>query len=283
MHFTRGKLKGEIRAAFCDSFELEGNNWTPGMFAEFEKRMGYSLYPFLPYVFQRTGAMGEPVREAYGCSFSPEVTRDVIERVRHDFWHVQMQLFKENFIDVYNAWCHRNGLKSRIQAYGHQLHPIETSMYLDIPECESWIHDGIGRVMEPNQYLSGRGYSMVNKFVASGAFLANRNIVSCEEQTNVGNIFQTTLEEVKVTGDRSNLSGVNHSVLHGFNYSPEGFLRLDTVRYLFQREQYVVALCASVDGLQGACLRPFAEQRLSGRHRHPAAARRPLVDPRHAA
>lgn len=30
MHFTRGKLKGEIRAAFCDSFELEGNNWTPG-------------------------------------------------------------------------------------------------------------------------------------------------------------------------------------------------------------------------------------------------------------
>lgn len=220
MHFTRGKLKGEIRAAFCDSFELEGNNWTPGMFAEFEKRMGYSLYPFLPYVFQRTGAMGEPVREAYGCSFSPEVTRDVIERVRHDFWHVQMQLFKENFIDVYNAWCHRNGLKSRIQAYGHQLHPIETSMYLDIPECESWIHDGIGRVMEPNQYLSGRGYSMVNKFVASGAFLANRNIVSCEEQTNVGNIFQTTLEEVKVTGDRSNLSGVNHSVLHGFNYSP---------------------------------------------------------------
>lgn len=220
MHFTRDKLKGKIRAAFCDSFELEGNNWTPGMFAEFEKRMGYSLDPFLPYVFQRTGAMGEPVREAYGSSFSPEVTRDVIERVRHDFWHVQMQLFKENFIDVYNDWCHRNGLKSRVQAYGHQLHPVETSMYLDIPECESWIHDGIGRVMEPNQYLSGRGYSMVNKFVSSGAFLANRNIVSCEEQTNVGNIFQTTLEEVKVTGDRSNLSGVNHSVLHGFNYSP---------------------------------------------------------------
>ena len=67
--------------------------------------------------------MGEPVREAYGSSFSPEVTRDVIERVRHDFWHVQMQLFKENFIDVYNDWCHRNGLKSRVQAYGHQLHP----------------------------------------------------------------------------------------------------------------------------------------------------------------
>ena len=220
MHFTRGKLKGEIRAAFCDSFELEGDNWTPGMFAEFERRMGYSLDPYLPYVFQKTGAMGEPVREAYGSNFSVKVTREVVERVRHDFWHVQMQLFKENFIDVYNAWCHRNGLKSRIQAYGHQLHPIEASMYIDIPECESWIHDGIGRVMNPNEYLSGRGYSMVNKSVSSGALLAGRPVVSCEEQTNVGNIFQTTLEEVKVTGDRSNLSGVNHSVLHGFNYSP---------------------------------------------------------------
>ena len=91
--------------------------------------------------------------------------------------------------------------------------------------------------MEPNQYLSGRGYSMVNKFVSSGAFLANRNIVSCEEQTNVGNIFQTTLEEVKVTGDRSNLSGVNHSVpTASITAPPAGFLRLDTVRYLFQRE-----------------------------------------------
>ena len=220
MPFNRGTLKGKIRAAFCDSFELEGNNWTRDMLEEFEKRMGYSLYPYLPYVIVRTGGMGEPVREPYGCNFSDEVKRDVIERVRHDFWQVQTELFKENFIDVFNDWCHRNGLLSRVQAYGHQLHPIESSMYLDIPECESWIHDGIGRVMAPNQYLSGRGYSMVNKFVSSGAWLAGRGIVSCEEQTNVGCIFMTSLEEVKVTGDRSNLSGVNHSVLHGFNYTP---------------------------------------------------------------
>ncbi|WP_295939293.1 glycosyl hydrolase [uncultured Alistipes sp.] len=220
MQFTKGSLKGKIRAAFCDSFELEGNNWTPGMLEQFEKRMGYSLYPYLPYVIHKTGGMGEPVREAYGCNFSAEVTREVVDRVRNDFWHVQMQLFKENFIDVYNKWCHRNGLKSRVQAYGHQLHPIEASMYIDIPESESWIHDGIGRVLPANEYLTGRGYSQANKYVSSGSFLSGRNIVSCEEQTNVGNIFTTTLEEIKVTGDRSNLSGVNHSILHGFNYSP---------------------------------------------------------------
>lgn len=226
MYFTSGNLKGQVRAAFCDSFELEGDNWDWKMLSEFERRMGYSLAPYLPYVIQRVGAMGEPIREPYGCEFSKEVTAEVVNRVRNDYWHVQTELFHENFIEVYNNWCHRNGLKSRIQAYGRQLHPIESSMYLDLPECESWIHDGVGRVMKPNDYLSGRGYSQANKSVASGAHLAGRAIVSCEEQTNVGNIFQTTLEEIKLTGDLSNLSGVNQSVLHGFNYSPpqEDFL-----------------------------------------------------------
>lgn len=226
MGFVGGDVEGKIRAAFCDSFELEGDNWTGDMLEQFERRMGYSLLPYLPYVVGKTGAMGEPVREAYGCRFSEEVTREVVERVRRDFWQVQTDLFRENFIDTYNKWCHRNGLKSRVQAYGHQLHPLEASMYIDIPECESWIHDGIGREMKPGGYTSGRGYSMSNKAVASGSLLSGRNIVSCEEQTNVGNIFSTTLEEIKVTGDRSNLSGVNHSVLHGFNYSPpqEDFL-----------------------------------------------------------
>lgn len=220
MHFTDGNLKGKIRAAFCDSFELEGDNWDSRMLVEFEKRMGYSLAPYLPYVIRKVGGMGEPIKEQGGSLFSKEVTSEVVNRVRNDYEHVQIELFHENFINVYNKWCHRNGLKSRIQAYGRQLHPIESSMYIDIPECESWIHDGVGVTMEPNQYLSGRGYSMSNKFTASGALLSGNNIVSCEEQTNVGNIFQTTLEEIKITSDRSNLSGVNHSILHGFNYSP---------------------------------------------------------------
>ena len=221
MRFRDGALKGGIRAAFCDSFELEGDNWDPHMLAEFERRCGYSLSPYLPYVIRRVGVMGEPVREPYGSEFSDAVRREVIHRVRNDFERVQTELFQENFIDVYNAWCHRNGLLSRIQAYGRQLHPVESAMQIDIPESESWIHDHIGRRLDFNSYLCGRGYSMVNKAVTSGALLSGRNCISCEEQTNVGNIFQTTLEEVKLTGDRSNLSGVSHSVLHGFNYSPQ--------------------------------------------------------------
>jgi hypothetical protein len=49
---------------------------------------------------------------------------------------------------------------------------------------------------------------------------AGKKIVSCEEITNTTLVFNTTLEQVKICGDQSNLSGVNHSILHGFNYSP---------------------------------------------------------------
>lgn len=44
--------------------------------------------------------------------------------------------------------------------------------------------------------------------------------MSCEEITNTNRVFTTTLEEIKIAGDQSILSGVTHSILHGFNYSP---------------------------------------------------------------
>ena len=220
LNFKNGNLKGKIRATFTDSFELEGANWSAAMLDEFEKRMGYSLYPYLPYVIEKVGHMGDRVDETYGSEFSPQVTEEIVNRVRNDFEHVKIAMFRENFIDVYNQWCHENGLKSRVQAYGRDLHPIEASMYIDIPECETWFWGETGLVFPENNYLNGRNYSMINKFVSSGSFLSGHNIVSCEEVTNVVNIFQASLEEIKIVGDMSNLSGVNHSVLHGFNYSP---------------------------------------------------------------
>ena len=77
-----------------------------------------------------------------------------------------------------------------------------------------------GSLQKDRYNITGRAHSFINKFVASGSLLAGNGLVSCEEQTNVGLIFQTTLEETKVAGDMSNISGVNQSVLHGFNYSP---------------------------------------------------------------
>jgi len=215
------KLKGKVHAAFTDSFELEGGNWSDHMLDEFEKRFGYSLVPYLPYIIFKVGHMGNPISEEYGSEFSDEVTKNIVQRVRNDFEHLQIEVFHDNYLVPFNEWCHRNGMLSRVQAYGRACHPIESSMYIDIPECETWFMGGIGKEFKDRDYWRGRSHSMINKFVASGSFLAGNGLVSCEEITNTGEVFHTTLEEIKIAGDLSNLSGVNHSILHGYNYSPK--------------------------------------------------------------
>lgn len=219
--FISGKIgnMGEyIRAMFCDSMELEGANWNDDLPQEFEKRRGYSLLPYLPFVLKKVGHMGNPLTDDYGTKF-PEEVIEQIKRVDLDFYKTRIELFKERFIDTFNDWCHRNHVQSRMQAYGRGMHPLEASMEIDIPECESWIFKGLGTEY-PERGLQGRAPLMCNKFVSSGAVLAGKKMVSCEEMTNTSMAFMPTLEILKVAGDQTNISGVNHSVLHGFNYSP---------------------------------------------------------------
>ncbi len=213
-----GSMGDHFRAMFCDSLEMEGANWYDDLPDEFEKRRGYSLLPYLPFVLYKIGHMGNPVDEEYGCKFSDQVELD-FQRIRYDFYITRMELFKERFIDTFNTWCHQHQVKSRIQAYGRGYHPLEASMDIDIPECETWLRETVGDQFSETGWW-GRAYSEINKFVASGARLSGNNLVSCEEITNTSMVFNATLETIKVAGDQSNLSGVTHSILHGFNYSP---------------------------------------------------------------
>jgi len=224
-----GDMGQYIRAMFCDSMELEGANWVDDLPDEFEKRRGYDIRPYLPFVLKKTGHMGNPLNEAYGTLFSERVTEE-IRRVGLDYYHTRIELFKERFIDTFNDWCHRHHVKSRMQAYGRGMHPLEASMEIDIPESETWLSKDVGREY-PDMGLAGRAPRMCNKYVSSGAALAGKKVVSCEEITNTSMAFMATLESIKVAGDQSNISGVNHSILHGFNYSPPDIAFPGWIRY----------------------------------------------------
>ena len=209
-----GRDLGDLfRAMFSDSLELDGHNWCDDMFDEFEKRRGYSLQPYLPFVLTDSGFGNQS--EHIGKVIFEEEALHIIRRVRYDFAITKQELFTERFLDTFQQWCTAHGVASRVQAYGGVgYHPLDASMKVDIPECESWLGDHIGLKDHP-------GYTSINKFVASAAKLAGKKRVSCEELTNVSLVFFATLEMIKICGDQSNLSGVNHSVLHGFNYSPQ--------------------------------------------------------------
>jgi hypothetical protein len=214
-----GPMGNLFRSVFVDSLELQGANWCDDMDTEFVKRRGYDVKPYLPFILFKTGIHGRPVDEVYGSKFSISF-QETVERIRFDFETTKMELFKERFLDSFLTWCKQNGVLSRVQAYGREYHPSDSSMSIDIPECETWMRRYVGEDLKDYDYTQGRTYSPVNKFVASGSKLSGKKLVSCEEITNTEVVFNATLEMIKLTGDQSNLSGVNHSIIHGFNYSP---------------------------------------------------------------
>ncbi|MFZ4260773.1 glycosyl hydrolase [Sphingobacterium sp. HJSM2_6] len=219
-----GALKSYFRAFFTDSMELEGCNWTHDFAAEFQKRCGYDLMPFLPFIMFKVGRLGAVVDEQYGAAKSATF-KEQLNRVRFDFEYVKACLLRERFTETYLAWCKKQAVKSRAQAYGRGFFPLETSLGYDIPEGESWttnyLRHKLGEEMSDEDYRRGRGYTMINKYVSSAAHLTGKRVVSCEEMTNTYLVFNATLELLKLGSDQSLLSGITHSIWHGFNYSPQ--------------------------------------------------------------
>jgi hypothetical protein len=209
-------LKG-FRGLFCDSMELEGANWYSDFPEEFKRRKGYDVTPYLPFILYKVGHMGHAVEGGAATELTGEAKEEV-DRVRHDFFVTCMDMMRDRFLIPYTQWCNRHGFKSRVQAYGREFHPLEASLQVDIPECETWLWFSDGA--KNDDYARNPAYTNVNKFVASAARFSGKKIVSCEEITNTSAVFNATLERIKIVGDQSNLSGVTHSILHGFNYSP---------------------------------------------------------------
>ncbi|MGE9311120.1 glycosyl hydrolase [Niabella sp. CJ426] len=225
-----GSLKGRVRSFFVDSLELEGANWTADMADEFKKRRGYDLMPYLPLIMWRIGGMGNVYDYNYGTKFTDKF-QETIERVRCDFDRTKVELLRERFLLPFQNWCNKNGVLSRAQAYGRGYHPLESSLVVDIPEGETWIKYGVGEEISEIDYRIGRAYTQANKFVSSGAHLSGKRLISCEECTNTDMVFNATLQMIKLASDQSFITGITHSVYHGFNYSPKNAPFPGWIRY----------------------------------------------------
>lgn len=218
-----GSLPLWLRALFVDSMELEGCNWTNDFAAEFRRRRGYDLMPWLPFTMFKVGRLGNVESYKFGAEKSTRF-QEQVNRVRYDFEATKAELLHERYTVTFLQWCRENGVQSRAQAYGRGFFPLESSLGYDIPEGESWttnyLRHRVGEEMGDEDYRRGRAYTMINKYVSSAAHLSGRRIVSAEEMTNTYRVFNTSLELLKLGSDMSAFSGTTHSVWHGFNYSP---------------------------------------------------------------
>ncbi|MEM1135455.1 MAG: glycosyl hydrolase [Bacteroidota bacterium] len=209
-----------IRSLFCDSIELEGANWTDDMETEFEQRRGYALQPWLPLILDKKVKIKN--------TFNAE-----IRKVRYDFSLTMAELFEERFIKVYHNWCKENGLESRYQAYGHPwLYTDLLDGYLipDIPEGDQWLFNP---GWQPYADINEIRYAVWNKYASSAGHIKGRKIISTEGMTNTSGVFEASLAYIKQASDVNFISGINHLVLHGFNYSSQetpfpGWIRFGT-------------------------------------------------------
>ncbi len=207
-------LHDMFRSLFCDSIELAGANWTPGFAEMFQKKYGYRIEPYYPFVFYdpQTGYAGaDPAGQ-----FSDE-----IHRVRYDYNSLLVEVFLNNFVHTFAEFCHEKGVESRYQSYGTPflMGMLKGAMIPDIPESNGWMRpEFIG--VEKWGWSQPHGYLVWNLYTASGAHLAGKKEVSCEAMTNTMAVFKTSLEDIKRQDDMNFITGMNHAVLHGYNYSP---------------------------------------------------------------
>lgn len=199
-------LGARIRSMFCDSIELSGANWTNDFRSAFEERNGYDLWPYLPLVMHtETRAEGD--------------FADTLLRVCYDYYATLSELFTERFILTFHNWCHDIGVQSRYQAYGHPWVPtdlLDGNMTPDIPEGDQWLFNA-GWTFTPIDQIR---YAIWDKYTSSAAHLRGLPIASCEAMTNTSGVFSASLEYIKQATDINVVAGINHLVLHGWNYSP---------------------------------------------------------------
>ncbi|WP_051551380.1 glycosyl hydrolase [Nocardioides sp. URHA0020] len=178
---------------FEDSLEIETDAtiWTPRMLAEFRRRAGYDLLPFLPVVLE--------VKEKYVFAYDAVTTT----RVRDDFNQVLSDLYRDCHLLPVQGFARSLGLGLRVQPYGLETDTVEHAALLDVPETESL------------------GFKNLDDYrvMAGGRDLAGHTVLSCEAICYAGAAYQTTWDRALQTLNSIYAAGVNMAMIHGFAYA----------------------------------------------------------------
>ncbi|AIE83895.1 glycosyl hydrolase [Fimbriimonas ginsengisoli] len=179
--------KGNVDALGCDSLEVYSANWASDLPAQFKRRRGYELIPKLPQAFSDKSPEGDAVR--------------------FDYWRTLMELTAERFTKPLGDWSRKHRVKLEMEAYGTPPNPMSAYRSIDVPTGE---------------HYEWRGFS-VQKYVASAAHMARKNVIGSEAWTWLGlpNRLGDTLSDLKVVTDMTLLGGCNDLTGVDFAYSPK--------------------------------------------------------------
>jgi alpha-L-rhamnosidase len=127
-----------------DSLEVQAEMfWTGDLPAEFLRRRGYSVIPFLPALNTPKDSSFNPLDPNWGGALPVrpyEFNGDVGERVRYDYAQTLTDLYCDRYLNAFERWAHAKGMLTRMQvAYNYfALDMLRSARAVDIAENESF-------------------------------------------------------------------------------------------------------------------------------------------------
>jgi hypothetical protein len=206
--------KRVLKIFHIDSWECGSQNWSPIFAAEFRKRRGYDLLPYLPLM------AGVPIQSA---EESEKVLRDVRETIA--------QLMVHNFYGTMAKLAHQKGCTFTAESVAPTMVSDGMLHYSqsDIPMGEFWFrsptHD------KPNDMLDA----------ISGGHIYGKNIIQAEGFTELRLMWDEHPGMLKTMADRNFALGINRMVFHVNAHNPwldrKPGMTLDGIGNFFQRDQ----------------------------------------------
>jgi hypothetical protein len=206
--------KEVLKIFHVDSWECGSQNWSNNFAAEFKKRRGYDL---MPYLLVMTGV---PVDNAAAS-----------EKILHDVRTTIAELVNDVFYVTLKKLSTEKGCKFSAESIAPTFVSDGLLHYknVDIPMGEFWLnsptHD------KPNDMLDA----------ISGAHIYGKNIIQAEAFTTLRMDWSEHPGGLKALGDRNFALGINKMVLHVFTHNPwmdkKPGMTLDGVGLYFQRDQ----------------------------------------------
>jgi alpha-L-rhamnosidase len=127
-----------------DSLEVQAEMfWTGDLPAEFQRRRGYSLIPYLPALNTPRDSSFNPLDPNWGGALPVrpyEFNGDVGERVRYDYAQTLTDLYCDRYLNAFAQWAHSKGMRTRVQvAYNYfALDMLRSARAVGIAENESF-------------------------------------------------------------------------------------------------------------------------------------------------
>jgi hypothetical protein len=196
-----GPLSGKsLKYLHTDSWEVELANWTPTLRAEFQKRRGYDMWPWLPVL------AGRIVN-----------SREASDRFLSDYRKTLGDLAIDGHYRLFRDHAHKHGLLMHPESGGPHAVPIDAQRCLgmdDAPMSEFWAWSWTHRIGDANRFFV--------KQPASAAHTYGRKLVLAEGFTTIGPHWQEKLwDNLKPSFDKALCEGLNVLVWHAFVNSPE--------------------------------------------------------------